>query len=199
MEAQRFDALVRALRPASRRSLLGGAIGGVLGIASLVMGQDESSAAKRHNRNSNNNRRRRRRRNRERTWTYQASLSHLNETPPSSGDRFSSGSRAQIKIVERRRRVQICGNFNYFTTAVANRNINVQDVILQFGNTRNNTPAEVIFPGWSGTTTFDAGCQAIGQNLANDIRRNASSYFVNIRTITPNHRNGAVAGTLVRQ
>jgi hypothetical protein len=201
MEAQRFDALVRVLRPATRRSLLSGAIGGVLGIASLVLGQDESSAAKRHNKNNNSNRRRRRQRNRRRTWKFLASpLTHLNETPPSSGDRFAtSASRAQISIVQRRKRFQICGNFNYSTTAVANRNISVRDVILQFGNTRNSTPAEVTFPGWSGTNVFDAGCQRIGRAQALDIRRNSSSYFVNVRTNTPNHQNGAVAAPLVRQ
>ena len=200
MDAQRFDALVRALGPASRRSLLGGAIGSMLGIASLMLDHDESSAAKRHNRNNRNNnrQRRRRRRNRKRTWTFNASLSHNNESPPSSGDRFSSGSTARIKIVQRRRRFQICGKFNYFTTAVANRNIEVRDVILQFGNTRNNTPAEVTFPGWVGTTSFNAGCQTIGQSQANDIRRNATNYFVNIRTRNPNHPNGAVAGLLQR-
>lgn len=202
MDAQRFDALARALWPASRRSLLGGAIGGVLGIASLALGDDESSAARRNarNRNGNNNRRnRRRRRNRGQTWTFRASLSHTNESPPSSGDRFSSGSNARIQIVERRRRFQICGSFNYFTTAVANRNIDVRDVILQFGNTRNNTPADVTFSGWVGTTSFDAGCQEIGRSQANDIRRNASNYFVNIRTRNPNHPNGAVAGLLEKQ
>ncbi len=199
MDDHRFDRLVRALQPASRRSLLGSAIAGVLGMTALALEHDKSSAARRHNQNNNNNRRRRRRRNRRRTWTFKASLSHTNETPPSSGDRFSSGSTAQIKIVQRRRRFQICGNFNYFTTAVANRNINVKDVILQFGNTRNNTPAEFSFPGWVGATGFDAGCFRIGQGQANDIRRNASSYYVNIRTNTPNHPNGAVAGTLVRQ
>ena len=113
MDAQRFDALARALWPASRRSLLGGAIGGMLGIASLALGGDESSAARRNarNRNGNNNRRRRRRRrNRGQTWTFKASLSHTNESPPSSGDRFSSGSTAQIRIVQRRRRSRFAGS-----------------------------------------------------------------------------------------
>ena len=196
MDAQRFDALARALQPANRRSLLGGAIAGVLGLASLVQGQDESSARRR---DRNNRQRRRKQRNRRRTWTFRASLSHNNESPPSSGDRFSNGSNARIQIVQRRRRTQICGNFNYFTTAVANRNIDVRDVILQFWNTRNNTPADVTFPGWVGTTGFDAGCQEIGRSQANDIRRNASSYFVNIRTRNPNHPHGAVAGLLQRQ
>jgi hypothetical protein len=198
MDDHRFDTLVRALQPANRRSLLGSAIAGVLGITALALEHDEGDAARRHNRNSNNNRRNRRRRNRRRTWTFTASLSHTNETPPSSGDRFSSGSNARIQIVQRRRRFQICGKFNYFTTAVANRNIDVRDVILQFGNTRNNTPAEVTFPGWVGTTGFNAGCQTIGRSQANDIRRNASNYFVNIRTRNPNHPNGAVAGLLER-
>ena len=66
MDYHRFDALVRALQPANRRSLLGGAIGSVLGLTALALGQDEGDAARRHNRNNNNNRRRRRRRNRRR-------------------------------------------------------------------------------------------------------------------------------------
>ena len=201
MDAQRFDALARALRPANRRSLLGGAIAGVLGIASLVHGQDESSAARRHNRNNNSNRRRRRRRrSRGRTWNFTASLSHLNETPPSSGDRFAtSASNAKISITQRRRRNQICGTFNYSTTAVANRNINVRDVILQVGNTRNNTQPELSFSGWFGKNVSDRECQNIGRNQANFIRRNAANIYVNVRTATPNHPNGAVAGLLVRQ
>ena len=196
MDAQRFEALVRAFGPANRRALLGGTVGGMLGLASLMLAQDESAARRRRR---NDRQRRRRQRNRKRTWTFTASLSHSNESPPSSGDRFSSGSTARIQIVRRRRRTQICGNFNYFTTAVANRNIDVRDVILQFGNTRNNTPAEVTFPGWVGTTSFDAGCQEIGRSQADDIRRNATNYFVNIRTRNPNHPNGAVAGLLERR
>lgn len=202
MDAQRFDALARALWPASRRSLLGGAIGGMLGIAALALGDDESSAARRNarNRNGNNNRRRRRqRRNRRQTWTFRASLSHTNETPPSSGDRFSNGSNARIQIVQRRRRFQICGKFNYFTNAVGNSQINVRDVILQFENTRNNTPAEITFSGWAGGTTNGDECISVGRSQANYIRRNATSFFVNIRTRTPNHPNGAVAGLLERK
>lgn len=202
MDAQRFDALARALWPASRRSLLGGAIGGVLGIASLALGDDESSAARRNarNRNGNNNRRnRRRRRNRGQTWTFKASLSHTNESPPSSGDRFSNGSNARIQIVQRRRRFQICGRFNYFTNAVGNSQINVKDVILQFGNTRNNTPAEITFSGWAGGTTNGNECIDVGRSQANYVRRNATSFFVNIRTTNPHHPNGAVAGLLERQ
>jgi hypothetical protein len=199
MDDHRFDTLVRALQPASRRSLLGGAIAGVLGITALALEHDEGAAAKRHNRNRNNNRRNRRRRNRRRTWTFTASLSHNNESPPSSGDRFSSGSNARIQIVQRRRRFQICGRFNYFTNAVPNSQINVRDVILQFGNTRNNTPAEITFSGWSGGTTNGNECIDVGRSQANYIRRNATDFFVNIRTRNPNHPNGAVAGLLERR
>lgn len=198
MDAQRFDALARALRPANRRSLLGGAISGMLGFAALVRGHDDGDAAKRHNGNNNNNRRRRRQRNRRRTWKLVASP--LTRQNVSNGDRFAtSACKASINIVQRRNRFQICGDFTYATTAVANRNINVKDVIIQFGNTRSGTTAEVTFDGWSGTTTFDAGCQRIGKNLANDIRRNASDYYVNIRTNTPSHPSGAVAGTLANK
>jgi hypothetical protein len=199
MDDHRFDTLVRALQPANRRSLLGGAIGGVVGLTALALGRDESDAARRHNRNNNNNRnrrRRRRRRNRRQTWTFRASLSHNNESPPSSGDRFSNGSNARIQIVQRRRRFQICGRFNYFTNAVPNSQINVRDVILQFGNTRNNTPAEITFSGWSGGTTNGNECIDVGRSQANYIRRNATDFFVNIRTRNPNHPNGAVAGLL---
>jgi hypothetical protein len=111
----------------------------------------------------------------------------------------TNASRADIRIVQRRRRFQICGKFTYATTAVPNRNINVRDVIIQFGNTRSSTLAEVTFPGWSGSTTSPSTCQRIGQSLANDIRRNPGDYFVNVRTINPNHRNGAVAARLARR
>lgn len=200
MDNHRFDALVRALQPANRRSLLTGALGGVLGLTALALGPDEGDAARRHNRNNRNNRnnrRRRRRRNRRRTWNFEASpLSHTYETPPSSGDRLASKtSNAQIRIVQRRRRFQICGEFSYSTSAVPNRNIDVRDVIIQFGSTSNSTKAEVTFPGWTGPTS-PSTCQEIGRSLANDIRRNPDDYFVNVRTFTPNHRNGAVAAPL---
>ncbi len=202
MDVHRFDTLVRALQPANRRSLLGSAIAGVLGIASLALEHDESDAARRHNRNNRNNRnnrrRRRRRRNRRRTWNLVASP--LRASNVSNGDRFATNaSRADISIVQRRRRFRICGEFNYATTAVPNRNIDVRDVILQFGNTRSSTPAEVTFPGWSGSTGSPSTCQRIGQSLANDIRRNPGDYFVNVRTNNPNHRNGAVAAPLARK
>jgi hypothetical protein len=202
MDAQRFDALVRALGPASRRVLLGGTIGSMLGVASLALDHDEGSAARRHggnNRNNNRQRRRRRRRNRRQTWTFRANLSHNNESPPSSGDQFSNGSNARIQIVQRRRRFQICGRFNYFTNAVGNSQINVRDVILQLGNTRNNTPAEITFSGWAGGTTNGNECLEVGRSQANYIRRNATDFFVNIRTRNPNHPNGAVAGLLERR
>lgn len=201
MDDRHFDALVRALQPTNRRSLVSGALGGVLGLTALVLGQDDGSAARRHNRNNNNNRnrRRRRQRNRRQTWTFKASLSHNNESPPSSGDRFSSGSNARIQIVQRRRRFQICGKFNYFTNAVGNAQINVRDVILQFENTRNNTPPEITFSGWAGGTTNGNECIDVGRSQANYIRRNATNFFVNIRTRNPNHPNGAVAGLLQRR
>lgn len=203
MDNHRFDALVRALQPANRRSLLSGALGGVLGLSALVLGQDDGSAARRNNQNNNNRRqrrRRRRRRTRRRTWDLVASpLSHTWETPPSSGDHLASkSSNAQIRIIQRRRRFQICGDFTYGTSAVPNRNIDVRDVIIQFGNTNNNTKAEITFPGWSGGTVSPSTCQGIGQSLANDIRRNPGDYFVNVRTFTPNHRNGAVAAPLAK-
>ena len=45
MDNHRFDALVRALQPANRRSLLTGALGGVLGLTALALGPDEGDAA----------------------------------------------------------------------------------------------------------------------------------------------------------
>lgn len=197
MDYHRFDALVRALQPANRRSLLGGAIGSVLGLTALALGQDEGDAARRHNRNNNNNRRRRRRRNRRRTWNLLASP--LTHQAVSGGDRSAtSACKAQIKIVQRRRRFQICGNFNYSTTAVRNSNIDVRDVIIQPGNTNRTTPAVVTFDGWIGSNTHNAGCKRIPRDLARDIRRSPDTYYVNVRTNTPNHQNGAVAGRLAR-
>lgn len=195
MDKRRFDALVRALQPANRRSLLAGALGGVLGFASLALEHEDGSARN----NNRNRRRRRRRRNRRRAWNLEAApLSHTHETPPSSGDRFASASsNAQIRIIQRRRRFEICGTFTYGTSAVPNRNIDVRDVIIQFDNTNNSTKAEVTFPGWTGPTSTRT-CQGIGQSLANDIRRHPGDYFVNVRTFTPNHRNGAVAAPLAK-
>jgi hypothetical protein len=202
MDNHRFDALVRALQPANRRSLLGGALGGVLGLTALALGQDEGDAAKKHNRNNNNNRRnnrrRRRRRNRRRTWHLLASP--LTSQPLSGGDRSAtSACQAQIRIVQRRRRFQICGNFNYSTHAVQNRNINVRDVIIQPGNANRTTPAVVTFDGWTGSNVHDSGCKRIPRDLARDIRSSPDTYFVNIRTNNPNHPNGAVAGRLERE
>jgi len=201
MEAQRFDALVQALRPANRRSLLGGAIGGVLGIASLALGQDESSAARRHNGSSNNNRRRRRRRNRRRTWKLLASpLTYHNETPPGLGDKqATSACSAHIKIVRRRNRYRICGSFNYSTHAVANTAIDVRNVIIQTPDTGHSRSAQVTFLGWTGTNVHDAGCKAIPEDLARQILRSPWAYYVSILTNNPSHHFGAVAAPLVRQ
>lgn len=197
MDIHRFDALAKALQPANRRSLLGGALAGVLGIAALALEHEDGSARGNNRNNRQQRRRRRRRRNRRRTWNLVASpLSHTYETPPSSGDRFATASsNAQIRIVQRRRRFQICGEFTYGTSAVPNRNISVKDVIIQFGSTSSSTKAEVTFSGWTGPTS-PSTCQPIGRSLANDIRRNPDDYFVNVRTFTPNHRNGAVAAPL---
>jgi hypothetical protein len=201
MDTRRFDALARALRPANRRSLLGGAIAGVLGITSLVLGQDEVSGAKNHNNNNNNNQRRRQRRNRKRTSRFLASpLSHTNETPASSGDSHASTqSKAAIQIVQRRRRFQICGNFTYITSAVQERNVSVRDVAIQYGNTGHTNTPVFTFPGWTGSFTNQAPCRRVDRRTARQILRDPNSYFVNIRTYTPNHQNGAVAARLLRQ
>jgi hypothetical protein len=201
MEAQRFDALVQALRPANRRSLLGGALAGVLGLTSLVLRQEESSAAKKHNKNNNNNRQRRRRRNRKRTWKLHASpLTYHNEMPSSGGDKLAtSACSAQIKIVRRRNRYQICGNFTYTTKAVANPGaIDVRNVIIQTPDTAHATTAQVTFLGWKGTTVSPGECKPIKEDVAKRILRSPWAYYVNILTNSPSHHFGAVAAPLVR-
>jgi hypothetical protein len=202
MDDHRFDTLARALRPANRRSLLGGAISGVLGITALVLGQDESSAANNHNKNSNNNRQRRRgRRNRRRTWKLQASpLTFHNETPSSGGDKFAtSACSAQIKIIRRRNRYQICGNFTYTTKAVANpAAIDVRNVIIQTPDTAHSTTALVTFLGWKGTTVSPGECKPIREDVAKQILRSPWAYYANILTNNPSHHFGAVAAPLVR-
>jgi hypothetical protein len=185
MDGDRFDTLARTLKPATRRTLLGGAIGGLLATASLALGREETSA---------------RRRNRRRTWNFAAApLTHLDEHPASSGDNRAYNSKAQITISQRRNRFQICGTFQYHTDAVANSQINVRDVIIQQGTTSASSQALVTFAGWAGTTTFDAGCQTIDSSLAKAIVNDPGAYHVNLRTNQPRHLNGAVAAPLTRQ
>jgi hypothetical protein len=185
MDGDRFDVLTRAMKPATRRTLLGGAIGGFITAATLALGREDASA--------------RRRRPRRQTWKLSAHpLTYLDEHPSSSGDSRAYNSKAQITINQRRRKFTICGTFQYYTDASSTRDINVRDVIIQTGNTANSTPAVVTFPGWSGANVFDAGCQTIARGLAQDIVNDPGTYHVNLRTNHPRHLNGAVAAPLTR-
>lgn len=193
MESERFDMLVRSMTPATRRTLLGGTVGGLLTAVSVALGRDGASAG-----NNNNNQQRRRRRNRQ-TWKFSASpLTYLDEHPSSSGDSRAYNSKAEITIHQRRRRFQICGTFQYFTDASSTRDISVRDVIIQYETTSSSSQAWVTFPGWSGSNTFDPGCQSIERNVARDIVNDPGAYHVNIRTNHPRHLNGAVAAPLKR-
>lgn len=186
MDGDRFDALTRAVNPATRRALLGGAIGGLLTAASLALGRDDASARKN-------------RRPRRQTWNFSASpLTYLDEHPSSSGDAKAYNSKAEIQIHQRRRRYTICGQFQYFTDASSTRDISVRDAIIQYQTTSSSSQAWVTFPGWSGATNFDAGCQSVARNVARDIVNDPGSYHVNIRTNHPRHLNGAVAAPLKR-
>ena len=191
MDGDRFDVLTRAMHPATRRSMLAAAIGGIVTAASLALGRDEASAG-----NNNNNRRRRRQRQ---TWNFSASpLTYLDEHPSSSGDAKAYNSKAEIQIHQRRRKYTICGQFQYFTDASSTRNINVRDVIIQYQTTSSSSQAWVTFPGWSGANNFDAGCQSVARNVARDMVNDPGGYHVNIRTNNPRHLNGAVAAPLKR-
>lgn len=189
MDGDRFDVLTRAVSPATRRTLLGGAIGALVTAAALALGRDDASAG-----NNNNNRRRRRQ-----TWNFSASpLTYLDEHPSSGGDSRAYNSKAELQIHQRRRRYTICGQFQYYTDATATRNISVRDVIIQYQTTSSSSQAWVTFPGWSGANTFDAGCQSVAANVARDMVNDPGGYHVNIRTNNPRHLNGAVAAPLKR-
>jgi hypothetical protein len=185
MDGDRFDTLTRSMKPATRRTLLGGAIGGLVTAASLALGRDDVSA--------------RRRRPRRQTWKFNASpLTYLDEHPSSSGDAKAYNSKAQITINQRRRKYTICGSFQYFTEASSTRDISVRDVIIQYQTTSSTSQAWVTFPGWAGANTFTAVCQPVARNVARDIVNDPGSYHVNIRTNHPRHLNGAVAAPLKR-
>jgi hypothetical protein len=188
MDGDRFDVLTRAANPATRRTMLGATIGGLIAAATVALGREDASAGR-------NNRRRRRRQ----SWNLSAApLTYLDEHPSSSGDSKAYNSKAQIQIHQRRNRFTICGQFQYFTDGSSTRDINVRDVIIQYGTTSSSSQAYVTFPGWGGANNFDAGCQSIARGLANDIVNDPSSYHVNIRTNHPRHLNGAVAAPLKR-
>src|SRR5688572_13050724 len=83
MDGVRFDTLARSMQPATRRTLLRGVVGGLLAVAPLALGREDTSA--------------RRRRNRRRTWNFSAApLTHLDEHPSTSGDAKAYNSKAQI-------------------------------------------------------------------------------------------------------
>jgi hypothetical protein len=186
MENERFDRLARSMKQVTRRTLLSGAIGGLLTIAPLALGGENASA-------------RNRRRNRRQTWKFSAHpLTHFDEHPASSGDALAYNSKAQLTISRRRNRFQICATFQYYTDASSTHQINVRDVIIQPGNTRNSTPAVFTFPGWTAANVHDAGCLPIERGLAQDIVSDPGTYHVNIRTNHPQHVNGAVAAPLTR-
>lgn len=190
MDGDRFDVLTRVVSPATRRTVLRGTIGAFVTAASLALGRNSAMAG-----NNNNNRRRRQRQ----TWKFSASpLTYLDEHPSSGGDSRAYNSKAEIQINQRRRRYTICGQFQYFTDASATRNVNVRDVIIQYQTTSSSSQAWVTFPGWSGASNFDAGCQPVARNVARDIVNDPGGYHVNIRTNTPRHLNGAVAAPLKR-
>lgn len=192
MESHRFDALVRSVQPATRRSVLSGAIGGLLALAPFALDREEAAAG-------NNNRNRKQRRRRNRSWKLSAHpLTNADEHPASSGDTKAYNSKAQITIRQRRRRFQICATFQYYTEASNTNQINVKDVIIQTGNTSSSTPAVFSFAGWTTANVHDAGCQQISRGLANDILGDPGTYHVNLRTNHPHHPNGAVAAPLTR-
>ena len=190
MEIHRFEALMETARQATRRTMLGGALAGLLALGPAVVERDTASAG---------NKKRRRRRNRKENWKFvAANMSYLDEHPSSGGDAQAHNSKAQVTIKRRRNKYTICATFQYYTSAATPNQINVKDVIIQPGNTSHSTPAVFVWNGWTAANVFDAGCQKISRGLAQDIVSDPGTYHVNIRTNHPHHPNGAVAAPLTR-
>jgi hypothetical protein len=190
VEFHRFETLVRAIKPATRRSLLGGALAGLLALTPAALEPENATAG---------NRNRRRRRPRKQTWKLSASsMSYLDEHPSSGGDSLAYNSKALITITQRRRRFQICATFQYYTGAATTNQINVKDVIIQPGNTSHTTQPVYSFFGWTAANVHEVACQSIDRGVAQDILADPGTYHVNIRTNHPHHPFGAVAAPLTR-